>query len=215
MRSRPKGPSVDPLTADERCATPTAQARRLCQVRENSVMSSQVGSPRKLTHAQIRRVLRWHARRVLFRRTHGTMRSLAQSIGASIHMVRRALRAGSVGGTGHLSSQQRRIVKCWRARYRRFYETQLPAHALARALGVSRRTIFDCIRRRGRYLQLNKRALRQERAAPMRRWPAHAVTSIDVSQGSRLLKAWRAVDSAPGRGKHAPHRIRRPRRVTL
>lgn len=170
-------------------------------------MGRQVGSPRRLTQSQIRRVLRWHARLIAFRREHSTVQRFARSMGPSVPAIRRAL--GSANSATQLSRAQRRMVRRWYARYRRFVARQQSAQALADALKVSRWTIFDCIRRQGRYFQLDERALhRQARQPATRARSARRVRFVEDSQRAALLKAWRAVDAQTDCIRTA----RRPRR---
>jgi hypothetical protein len=164
-------------------------------------MSHPCGPPHKLTRAQIRRVLRWHARGVAFRATHGTARDLARKLHASIYAVRRALQGdrthvskGAVGRKRLLPPAQHVILRRWRAAGRRFRARHLTAQQLADALGVSRVTIHDCIRRRGRYATVDPVHVNSRSLGGRPGTTRHATTPT-VAKGAALLKAWPRVVS--------------------
>lgn len=178
-------------------------------------MRRQVGAPRSLTQQQIRQVLRWHARYSDFHSRLGTLASLSQELGVSLHTIRRALKGSSVP-VEQLSSQQWLKVNRWRRLYRRFRATQPSAEVLARLLGVSRTTVFDCLRRKGRYTQRDQHALQPEHGET--RGTAGMATraarrDADNTQRAALLRAWRSVDSGPARLRTAP-RPGKSRKVT-
>ena len=153
-------------------------------------MSRQVGAPRSLNRGQIRRVLRWQARLIRFRQQQGTLSSLAHSVGITVHELRCALK-GQVDGLT-LSDEQRRLIERWNVRRRQFRRRHLSARALARALGVSRSTIFDCIRRQGNYRQLDIGGLSRKHNASAARTTV-PLSAVDTR--STLLRAWRRFAS--------------------
>jgi AraC-like DNA-binding protein len=176
-------------------------------------MSYHCGPPPKLSAAKIRRVLQWHARTVAFRAQHGTARDLANRLHVSVYAVQRALQddrtsatPGTVGRKRLLSPATLILVRRWAAAGRRFSATHLTAQELAEALGVSRGTIHDCIRRRGQYAtddaQINTAAAHRRSRTTRRR------TREAVSQRAALLQAWPRITSA----KAKPSRDRRGER---
>jgi hypothetical protein len=154
------------------------------------------GPPHKLTRAQIRRVLRWHARAVAFRTTHGTARDVARRLGVKVYAVRRALQddrtEGALGRRRLLSPAQHVLVRRWRAAGRRFRATHLTAQQLADAQGVSRSTIHDCIRRHGRYAAVAPidSAHINARSVGSRSEAIRPDTSAAVAERAALLGAW-------------------------
>jgi hypothetical protein len=124
------------------------------------------GPSRKLTNAQIRIILRWSEERQRFLRTHGSAHSIARRLGLSVYVVRRWLRTykpndqqkhrkslGAKSGRPPIirTRAARAALRRWIDASRHYRATHVSAAALARDLGVSRFTIFDCIQRRGRY----------------------------------------------------------------
>jgi hypothetical protein len=174
-------------------------------------MSHPCGPPHKLTRVQIRRVLRWHARGVAFRATHGTAHDLARKLRVSVYAVRRALQdngipaaTGAVGRKRLLSPAHDVIVRRWRAAGRRFRATHFTAQKLADALGVGRVTIYDCIRRRGRYAAVRSARIDQAqvhaRSGGRRSAATRHIPSDAVAQRAALLRAWpRATSSTQPR----------------
>lgn len=131
-------------------------------------MRRQCGAPRKLTNAQMRRVLQWNASGQQFLQKYGTVQSVARREGLSVSVVRRYLRqltiAQEANGRAHpqkkgagrpatLTPQQRQTLIRWQRAHRRFLTNRPSAAQLAQQLGVSRFTVFDCIKRGGRYVQ--------------------------------------------------------------
>ena len=60
--------------------------RRLCHPRREPIMNSTIGRPRKLTDRQVKIILAWHARYVIWRalgRTLKSQRTLARELGVS------------------------------------------------------------------------------------------------------------------------------------
>jgi len=173
-------------------------------------MSYHRGPPLKLLPAQIRRVLRWHARSVAFRAKHGTARDVADLLQVNVYVVRRALwddgTSGPPGAAGRkplLSPAKRRFVRRWAAAGRRFRATQLTAQELADDLGVSRPTIYDCIRRRGRYTAVDQTPLHTPSVRGGSRSTRHAPTQAAAERRAALLQAWPRALSPP-----------QPRRIT-
>jgi hypothetical protein len=136
-------------------------------------MASHRGSPRKLTDAQIRRVLRWHARVLKFRARRGTTRDLAARLHVNTRVIyyylsqykngtrgsRSELRPPMRRSTGRprlLGDRELRTIFHWYVRQMRFLAAHGSARALAHELGVSETTLFDCIRRQGRYRQARR-----------------------------------------------------------
>jgi hypothetical protein len=171
-------------------------------------MPHQRGAPRKLTDAQIARVLRWQAREVAFRSVHGTAQSLATRLGVNVSVVRRAVSQRSRGRAPKhrqpgrselLTPRQRLVVRRWHAAYRHFMATRLSAAQLADALGVSRFAIFDCIRRRGRYAQLDYEKIEKARGNPRtsgdRAGSTRRRAYTAVAHRAALLRAWPRVSS--------------------
>jgi predicted DNA-binding protein YlxM (UPF0122 family) len=186
-------------------------------------MPHQCGAPRKLTDAQIARVLRWHARDVAFRSVHGTAQSLATRLGVSVSAVRREVRLSPTvsqrsrdraqkhrrpGRSALLTAQQRLIVRRWHAVYRRFVARRVSAAQLADALGVSRFAIFDCIRRQGRYTQVPRNRLGRSARKPHRSGGSRKLSrrrdGAEAAKLAALLRAW-----PPARGSHTPRSTRR------
>jgi hypothetical protein len=126
------------------------------------------GAPCSLDDKQIHYVLRWHARRQRFIERFGTVRDFAKREGIPLAQARRGLRQSSgaasgntgsnrnVGRPAELNAVQRVALARWRRAYWRYLDDQPSAAQLASELGVSRFTIFDCIKRNGRYLQRHR-----------------------------------------------------------
>jgi predicted DNA-binding ribbon-helix-helix protein len=111
------------------------------------------GPPPKLNSAGISRVLKWHEERRRFYQNHGTLRSLATRQGIPVNRLIRLLYLHrSTDQT--LSNVQRNAIARWRRAYQRFARRHLSAKQLAQELGVSRRVIFDCVKRNGVYVSL-------------------------------------------------------------
>jgi transposase len=157
------------------------------------------GPPRKLTDTQIRQVLSWHACRQKFRAHHGSVHQLAARLGVNTDVIycciarycrkgNRPLRVkGAVARRGprrgrppSLSDMKVRAVEAWYRRHNEFVERTGTAQALARRMGVSVRTIHDCIRRRGRYIQLSESSL-------------NPTSSAGISRGADAEIQWRSV----------------------
>ena len=178
-------------------------------------MARRTGPPRKLTDAQIRQVLAWHARWQRFRSSQGTQRSLAQRLQVKKHLIHgciaryRQLGAASLstseidkrrGRPKTLTDRQIRAVIAWHLQYQRFLARHGSAKALARSLSVSERTIHSCIGGQGAYRQLShfkatRRRLSQSSAATSS--PTRTCVRGDIEHRLRavLLKSWRRVSS--------------------
>jgi len=131
-------------------------------------MKTPCGHRRKLTDRQIREVLKWNQEAIEFRRTHGTVKDLATLLGVSSHAVRGCLeiRVPPInrqiqsfpsprrpGRPPHLSPDQIAFAVAWRNAGRRFRARHGTVASLARSLGVGASTIYDCVRRKGRYVR--------------------------------------------------------------
>jgi transposase len=142
----------------------------LAFLNREGAMARRTGPPRKLTDAQIRRVLAWHTRWQRFHSLHGTQRSLAQQLQVKKHLIHgciaryRQLGAASLstsmiepkrGRPKTLQDRQLRVVIAWHLQYQRFLDRHGSAKALAHALSVSERTIHACIGGYGAYRQLS------------------------------------------------------------
>ena len=162
-------------------------------------MGPRRGPPRKLTDAQIRQVLAWHASWQKFRAQHESARRLAARLGVSQHVIyyciaryrregnRPSHFRGAVARTRprhgrppSLRGSEARVVVAWYVRYMKFIERTGTARALARRMGVSEWTIHDCIRRRGRYAQLSESSLNR-------------ITRARTARGVEAEILWRAV----------------------
>ena len=107
------------------------------------------GFPPRLSPDKIRKVMRWHASGVRFRKRQGNLTLFARSLGLSVHQLQRALKGHFQGLL--LSPQQRQDIRRWETRRRRFNKLHPTAAALARSLGISRSTLFLCIEKNGVY----------------------------------------------------------------
>ena len=166
-------------------------------------MRTRRGRPRELTRPQIRQVLRWHQRRLEFRQRAGSLRAFSKDTGVPVYVLRRAL-CGETTVLAAQSARVRALIARWVQRYRRFSQDARTATQLAASLGVSRNTLYDCIRRQGRYQRsprnaaplsepsisrpalLSRQARPEEvayRAAVLNRWPRHLETLKDESEG--------------------------------
>jgi hypothetical protein len=162
------------------------------------------GAPRSLDDSQIRRVLKWHARRQRFLEEFGTARDVAKREGIPLSLVRRWLRrpmcvAGrkvgrrSPGRPEKLTTPQRLTLARWRRGYLRYVNGHPSAAQLADELGVSRFTIFDCIKRNGRYVQRpQEKTNMKPPAKPVGRGTEHDSAS---NQRADLLKTWTVADA--------------------
>jgi hypothetical protein len=160
---------------------PNGAGKCLCDGR-GRMRQSTVGPPQRLSRNQIRIVMHWHRQAVLFRRTQGTLASLASSLGLSVHELRRAL-TGDLRGLA-LSPQQRRQIKRWEARRRRFKAQHPSARSLAQSLNVSRSTLFLCIQKKGSYRNSSSRKPATRRGA----------AKLDaIAMRSSLLNSWGRV----------------------
>jgi hypothetical protein len=178
-------------------------------------MARRRGPPRKLTDAQLHRVLAWHARWQRFHQRHGTQRSLAQRLEVKAHLIHaciaryRQLGAASLsmsqvpprpGRPKRLQDRQIRAVIAWHVRYQRFRARQGSAKALAQSLGVSERTLHACVGRRGAYrgpspfkatqgrVSQSSVATGSPRCTGVRGDAEHRLRAV-------LLKRWRRVSS--------------------
>lgn len=153
-------------------------------------MNTRRGRPRELTRPQIRQVLLWHQSRLHFRKLAGSLRAFSKESGVPLHVLRRAL----AGDTMLLAAQSRRIrtaVMRWLLRYRRFSEHALTAAQLAAQLGVSRNTLYDCIRRQGRYQRsLRDSAGRRERVVSRPALLSRHATAAEVAYRAAVLNRW-------------------------
>ena len=133
-------------------------------------MKTPCGTFRKLTDAQIRKVLKWHQEAIEFRHSHGTIRDLASLLGVSFDAVRGCFErrspdtaeSGGIrtphsatrrGRPRHLNAAQIAFAIAWRNASREFHARHGNIASLARELGVGASTIHDCIRRNGEYRQ--------------------------------------------------------------
>jgi transposase len=163
------------------------------------------GPPRKLTDTKIRQVLAWHACRQKFRAQHGSVHQLAARLGVSTDVIyyciaryrskaNRPLRVkGAVARIGprrgrpsSLSDMKVRAVEAWYRRHNEFVERTVTAQALARRTGVSVRTIHDCIRRHGRYIQHSESRLNPTSSAGTSRG-----ADAEIQWRWVLLRRWR------------------------
>jgi hypothetical protein len=168
------------------------------------------GSPRKLTNANIRKVLRWYARERAFKLRHGTLRSLAQRLGVTVSCVRRAMNPRPIAvrprlvPSRPLTARERQRVRRWYSTYRRFMASHQSAAQLAKSLGVCRFVIWDCIRRQGRYTQLHRSALARDNHKPVRSAqsrPSRAVSTTETQLRSSLLATWSRPKECSSRRK--------------
>jgi hypothetical protein len=159
------------------------------------------GPPRKLSGRQIREVLKWHDEADKFRRRHGTVRDLAALLNVSSHVIRRIVEpSGSRGARGigslqresrpgrprHLSAVKIAFVIEWCSAGREFRIRHGSLAMLALKMDVSASTIHDCIRRRGRYMQLAHVGLcTMSKSGRTRRYRS------DEALRSELLRGWR------------------------
>jgi hypothetical protein len=184
------------------------------------------GASRHLTDAQIPKALAWHRKAVEFRRSHGTVLELAARLGTSVGAVRYCIsvngryaqregrrgthkrshsitqaRKRSVTGRPRLLTDdaQVAVVMRWHRAYLAFHRRQGTAAMLAAKLGVSTKTLHDCIQRQGRYKQLHwsDKATRPERRLRETGPSANAVHAMR----NALLNGWReaSVRSRPNR----------------
>jgi hypothetical protein len=107
------------------------------------------GYPPKLALDKIRKVMRWHSSGARFAKRQGTLTAFARSLNLSVHQLQRALK-GHIQGLA-LSPQQRKDIRRWETRRRRFHRVHPTAAALAKSLGISRSTLFLCIEKQGVY----------------------------------------------------------------
>jgi hypothetical protein len=176
-------------------------------------MARRTGPPRKLTDAQIRQVLAWHARWQRFRSSQGTQRSLAQRLQVKKHLIHGCIARYRQLGAAPLSTTvieprrgrpkalqdwQIRAVIAWHLQYQRFLARHGSAKVLARSLSVSERTIHSCIGGQGAYRQLShfkptRRRLSQSSADTSS--PTRTCVRGDVEHRLRavLLKSWRRI----------------------
>lgn len=181
---------------------PDAGTLRLQALRPHSfsgvTMNSRRGPPRILTQRQIRQVLAWHQAWQTFRAKHESVRRLATRLGVSetvIYYCIRRYRLGSHrtspaerpiarltvrrGRPPSLSDAKLAIVIAWYVRYLNFVARTGGPQTIARRLGVSERTLYDCIHRRGCYAiasrcpstsQKRKEIESQARAVLLNQW---------------------------------------------
>jgi transposase len=93
-----------------------------------------------------------------------------------------------------LSDMKLAIVLAWHVRYLKFVERTGTAHTIARRMGVSEGTIYDCIRRRGRYTHLSTSCSNHMSRA--RRFQGD---EAEIQARALLLKKWRRGPSLPAR----------------
>jgi hypothetical protein len=177
------------VTACGRCALRIAQAMGLSD--QELDMKTPCGTFRKLTDAQIRKVLNWHQEAIEFRHSHGTLRDLGSLLGVSLDAVRGCFESRSPdtaesggirtshsaarrGRPRHLDAAQIEFALTWRYAGHKFRAGHGTVASLARSLGVGASTIHDCIRREGRYVTAS-------RAKPPK---------SDYTLRSELLRAW-------------------------
>jgi transposase len=159
-------------------------------------MKTRCGHPRKLSDRQIREVMKWHQQAIEFRRAHGTQRDLARLLGVSLHAVRGCFDSQIPhtsksrvrrGRPRHLDADQIAFVLAWRRVAWQFQARYGSVPGLARKLGVGASTIYDCVRRKGRYIQFayvdGYQAHISRRGHP---------SLSDNAVRARLLRAWRS-----------------------
>lgn len=76
------------------------------------------GAPPALDPDKINQVMRWHRRWVRFCRRQGTLESFPQSIGLTVHQLRRALKDDFKGL--ELADAKRLLIRQWKSRRRQF-----------------------------------------------------------------------------------------------
>jgi transposase len=159
-------------------------------------MKTRCGHPRKLSDRQIREVMKWHQQAIEFRRAHGTQRDLARLLGVSLHAVRGCFDSQIPhtsksrvrrGRPRHLDADQIAFALAWRRVAWQFQARYGSVPGLARKLGVGASTIYDCVRRKGRYIQFayvdGYQAHISRRGHP---------SLSDNAVRARLLRAWRS-----------------------
>jgi len=179
------------------------------------------GPSHKLSRAHIRRVLRWHAEGIRFHREFGTAQVFARRKRLSLSVVRRAMRSQTVPGSvqrtrgahraSALTRAQHLAFKRWLRAYRAYVRARLSARELARELGVSRFTIFDCIRRRGRYAHAKSDAVRRERTVRGASSRSASGCEREIATRAHLLASWpiAELDVKPTRSHRAKRSARR------
>jgi hypothetical protein len=184
----------------------------LAFLNREGVMARRTGPPRKLTDAQIRQVLAWHARWQRFRGLQGTQQSLAQRLQVKKYLIHGCIARYRQRGAASLSTtviesrrgrpktlqnRQIRAVIAWHLQYQRFLARHGSAKALARSLSVSERTIHACIGGYGAYRQLSQ----SQTPTPLTRSsggtssPTRTRVRGDAATRLRaeLLKNWRRI----------------------
>lgn len=148
-------------------------------------MRKPTGVAPSLTQSQIQRVLHWHARLIRFRTQQPTLARLAHTLGLTVRSTRRLLQGDA--DLQDLSKKQLRTIQRWQSRARRFHAQHVSSKTLARELGVSRSTLFDCISRQGRYA-LDSRAGKRTALRQKQKRRARAINPRNL-----LLRAWCVV----------------------
>ena len=163
-------------------------------------MASRRGRPRVLTRQQIRIVLKWHQRRLRFRALVGSVRVFSRRQGIPVYVLRQALARGVLvpvaakkANYGHVELAH--IVSAWVREYRRFAESDISNAQMASRLGVSRNTIHDCVKRKGRYIR-STRSEKVQLAPFVRTWLSRRATDLQIAQRASALQLWKG---RPGR----------------
>jgi transposase len=173
------------------------------------------GPSRKLTEAQIHRVLTWDVGWREFRKRRETVAALARRLQVKTNVVYyciaryRALGSTRLFAIAHLTRRgrprllrewQARAVIAWYLRSRRFLLRHGSVHVLAHELRVSKKVVYDCIRRRGVYQpSTNRPTAGREPSHPHRavsvlsRSQVARDTNADNRRRANLLRRWRRI----------------------
>ena len=142
------------------------------------------GRPRHLDADQIAFVLAWRRVAWQFQARHGSIPGLARKLGVGASTIHDCVRRGR---PRHLDADQTAFVLAWRRVAWQFQARYGSVPGLARKLGVGASTIYDCVRRKGRYIQFayvdGYQAHISRRGHP---------SLSDNAVRARLLRAWRS-----------------------
>jgi hypothetical protein len=139
--------------------------------------------------------MKWHQEAIEFRREHGTYRDLARLLGVSLHAVRGCFESKIPHSPKsrtrrerprHLDAEEIAFVLAWRRVGWQFRARHGSILSFAHKFGVGASTIYDCVRRKGRYIQFVH--VEGHQAHNSRR--AHLSPS-DNAMSATLLRAWR------------------------
>ena len=202
------------LSDEQRDGAPSGGAGNSpAYLNREGAMTRRTGPPRKLTAAQIRQVLAWHAKWREFHSSHGTQRSLAERLRVKQHLIHSCIaRYRQLGAASRSTSQieprrgrpktlqdsQIRAVIAWHLRYQRFLTRHGSAKDLARSFSVSERTIHACVGREGAYREPSQFQATHGRASQTSVAtisPRRTCVRGDAEDQLRavLLKSWRRV----------------------